>query len=221
MFQYDNLLDPELVLDLLHSSLHESEATTIQFWQSKGRNGCTTIMKYCRLFINSLMSRYQSQCVWIEKLCSNRLHPLDFFKVQWFPLFMLNFDIPQCDILDWVSQVYRVIYEDAHMWERIRLWLCTAWNHSLSLDVMSNIIIWRLKLYYSWDQCWDSIRPDIIQPTNPILILPLHPFIQPFPLQIIFPSLFSVEFDSWRSWTWKGRVFTSRDGSQWETARCL
>lgn len=41
-------------------------------------------------------------------------------------------------------------------------------------------------------------------------------------LKIIFPShisFFSAEIELWELWTWKVRVFTSRDDSQWETAR--
>ena len=51
---------------------------------------------------------------------------------------------------------------------------CEAGGPRLSLDVTSNIVTWPLELYYSWDRCWDSTRPDTIQPVPPEA-LPLHP----------------------------------------------
>ena len=48
-------------------------------------------------------------------------------------------------------------------------------------------------------------------------VLPLWYFTEDY---FPFNLLFSVEIELWELWTWKVRVFTSRDGSQWETARC-
>lgn len=60
---------------------------------------------------------------------------------------------------------------------RASVCLCVALRSGgsrLSLDVTSDIVTWPLELYYSWDQCWDSTRPDTVQPFSPEA-LPLQP----------------------------------------------
>ncbi len=130
----------------------------------------------------------------------------------------------QLDRLGWISHRFTRLHAN-RICAHVSVCLCVAVRSGrlrLSLVVMSDIVTWLLELYYSWDQCWDSTRPDTVEPVPPEA-LPLSPFILPprhfsedyFP----FTFLFSAEIELWELWTWKLRVFTSRDDSQWQTAR--
>lgn len=88
-------------------------------------------------------------------------------------------------------------------------WARLGGGSRLSLNVTFNIITRPLELYYSWDQCWDSTRPDTGQ-LIPLRLFPSIPTCLHCASSIILRRLFSLhrspasaELELWGLGTWK------------------